>query len=214
MDDSKHFRTNAFIKLTPCRHGDKGFLLHSRLSEPPQGAELFLVHTPRAAKGTFDLLKSLRRNCRILSADQTPPEQLRTESWFATADFPALILTESAPLPTHRGDVRAVYVMNLPPSLAVAEADIHAAGGDGLLASAEFFASRRDIGLRLEEPPDGPLTEECKKLREDIEQTVAWMENDGCARVFLARHLHGKEIGVCGNCGWYLNRKSAPLPGE
>lgn len=211
---NRYARTNATIRLTPCRTADKGRLLLSRLPEKPEGAELFRVRDEAAAKGTLDLLRRLGREARILGSLQSPPEQLQTESWFRTAERPALVTVGSHTFPGERPDVRAVYVMNLPPSLADASADLAAAGGDGLAADAEWFASGKDRKYRLEEIrrefPESALPDRIDRLN----RAIAWLEHDGCARVFLARELRGETAGVCGNCGWCLGRPVAFLPPE
>lgn len=136
----------------------------------------------------------------MLAARQTPGEQARCASWFAGADRPALVAVGAVPLPA-RPDIRQCYVMNLPASLALAEADLDAAGKDCLDATAEFFASRRDIDAAS----DGAE-------RDALARAVAWVENDGCARQFLALALHGRTTGPCGNCGWCLGKRGGLLP--
>ena len=207
-------RTNAVLRLTACRNADKSRLLALRLSERPAGVELFRARTPRAAKGLLDFLRGLGRECRIYDGGGSPPDRLRTESWFASAESPALIAVEPVPFPRIRDDVRSVFVMNLPPSLADAAADLDTAGRDGLDCAVEFFASGLDRKNRLESMACRIPPEERDAWRRRLDDCVEWLENDGCARVFLARRLSGKEIGVCGNCGWCLGRKSARLPEE
>ena len=179
----------------------------------PEGAELFRVRTAQAGKGTLDLLKGLGRECRLLASNQSPPEQARTEAWFASAERPSLVVVGALPLPERR-DVRSLYVMNLPPTLRMAEEDIAAAGRDGLDASVEFFASATDREARLREIEKEYPAEARARQRERVNLCISWIENDGCARVFLARHLRGETVGVCGNCGWCVGRKSVFIPEE
>jgi Superfamily II DNA helicase len=205
-------RTNATIRLTPCRNDDKGRLLLSRLPEKPEGTEVYRVRDDVAAKGSMDMLKRIGRDVRILAPLQSPPEQLQTESWFQGAPRPALILVGNTPPPTCRDDIRSFYIMNLPPTLSDAEADLEAVGRDGLAAEIEFFASGKDREHRLEairrDHPENTRRENIARLND----VVTWMEHDGCARVALARLLHGIDVGVCGNCGWCLGRPAAFLP--
>ena len=215
MAESAPRRTNVTIRLTPCRNADKGRLLRARLEAArPDGAELFRVKDATAARGLGTLLRRLERDARFLLPEQDEPERLRTAAWFATADRPTLIVAGAFSLPENRSDVRSLHVMNLPVSLVAAAADLAAVGRDGLDASAEFFASesdRRRLAAGIEAAYAGDA---CRGRLERLNQAVAWLEHDGCARVFLARGLRGETAGVCGNCGWCLGRKGTFLPPE
>ncbi len=199
-------QTNSVIRLTPCRSRDKGRLLWARIDARERtGALVARVRDQRAAKNMYDLLLKTGRQVRILSSMQSEPEQARCETWFQTADRPALVVVGNTPIP-ERADIRQVYIMNIPPSLAAAFADIEATGRDGLLADCEFFASERDRDIRLNEI-NGK-----ENLRNQLAESIEWIENDGCARQYLHSHLHGQDTGVCGNCGWCLGKRSGLLP--
>lgn len=199
-------RTNVVIRLTPCRSRDKGRLLWNRLDAGGRdGALVARVRDHDAAKNLLDLMNRTSRDTRILAANQSESEQARCVSWFRSADRPALIIAGGCPIPD-RDDIRQCYIMNLPPSLAMAEADIAAGGRDALDADAEFFASRRDLEWRLAEAANAG-----DAVPEEITRVVAWMENDGCARQFLAAR-HGVTTGKCGNCGWCLGKRAGLLP--
>ncbi len=211
-------QTNSVIRLTPCRSRDKGRLLWARIDARERiGALVARVRDQHAAKNMFDLLVKTGREVRILSRLQSEPEQAQCESWFQTADRPALVAVGDTPVPERR-DVRQMYVMNIPPALPAALADIEATGKDGLLADIEFFASERDRNLRLSEidalakagPGCGQLHPE--KLRKELADSIEWIENSGCARQFLHRRLYDLDTGVCGNCGWCLGKRGGLLP--
>lgn len=207
-------RTNTLIRLAPCRNADKAELLLSRLPERAAGAELFRVRNTEAAMGLFKLLRQTGRRPRLLLPGQIESEQLQAEAWFNSADNPSLIVAETLALPAGRRDVRSLYAMNLPASLLAALADMAVVGRDGLDASAEFFASSLDRDHRMAEIDSLSVPENGKKRLDELNQTVTWLEHDGCARQFLWQHVFNKEVGVCGHCAWCLGKKAAFLPGE
>ncbi len=209
-------RTNVLIRLTPCRNAGKGRLLSARLAAAPtEGALLFRVWDAPAALGLQQLLeRRFSRETRLLLPGQDEPERLRTRAWFRGALRPALVLAGDLPAPDERPDVRGFYIMNLPPSLASAAADLGAAGRDGLEATAEFFASASDRERRLAGiPADLPESERRERV-EQINLAVAWLEHDGCARAFLADRPGGAAAGVCGHCGWCYGKRGEFLPAE
>lgn len=211
-------QTNSAIRLIPCRSRDKGRLLWVRIDARERaGALVARVRDQRAAKNMFDLLAKTGREVRILSRSQSEPEQARCETWYQTADRPALVVIGDTPVPD-RQDLRQMYIMNIPPALSAALADIEVTGKDGLLADIEFFASERDRNLRLAEidalakaEPDGGQSDQ-ENLRKELADSIEWIENDGCARQFLHKHLFGLDTGVCGNCGWCLGKRGGLLP--
>lgn len=201
-------RTNTFIRLTPCRNADKTRLLASRLEGVKGGGELYRVRDAVAARALLRFLKRTGRDARMAASEQTEDDLLRTAAWFRAADNPALIVAEPLPPPLDRPDVRRLFIMNLPPSLAAAASDLDAAGGDGLEAEAEIFASESDRRRRLEALDGDPAA------LERLNAAVFWLEHDGCARSFLNQNLYGETTGPCGNCGWCLGRRGAFLPPE
>ncbi len=214
MTDQPLARTNATIRLSPCRNRDKADILATRLPEKPKGAELYRVRTAAAGAGLLRFLKNRGRDARLLLSNQSEPEQARTEAWYAAADQPALVVAEPLPFPSARNDVRRAFCMNLPPDLRSMHADIARVGTDGLDSALEVFASRLDYDHRLavlqRRFTDGTLAKKIAALGD----CVAFVENDGCARVFLAKRLFNRAVGVCGNCGWCLGKRSGFLPAE
>lgn len=211
-------QTNSTIRLTPCRSRDKGRLLWARIDARERtGALAARVRDQRAAKNMFDLLAKTGREVRILSRNQSEPEKARCETWYQTADRPALVVVGDTPVP-ERPDIRQMYVMNIPPVLSAALADIEATGRDGLLADIEFFASERDRDLRLAEidaltkNESNTSQSHLENLRKELTDSIEWIENDGCARQFLHRHVFSLDSGVCGNCGWCLGKRAGLLP--
>lgn len=174
---------------------------------PPAGAELYRVRDAKAAQRMADLLKSVGREARIVE-----PGNKRVAAWYA-AGGTALVAAGDAVFPDSRKDVRRLSVMNLPPSLEAAVADLRMAGADGLLAEADFFASSEDREYRLLEieKKNMPVKARAAAMRR-LALAVGWLEHDGCARDFLSRQLTGEARGPCGNCGWCLGRRGAFLP--
>ena len=201
-------RTNTLIRLTPCRNMAKGRALLAHLEGTGiSGSELYRVRDAESADRMVELLKRTGRKARTFLPIHSKSEKIRIRIWYANETAPALIASGPLPFPDDRDDVRRLFVMNLPPSLENAAADLAVTGRDGLSSEAEFFASAEDRVIRLAEIPAS-----ARKRLTRLEQAVNWLENDGCARVFLARTLHGKDIGVCGNCSWCLGRPATFLP--
>ena len=166
----------------------------------------------------LELFRKAGRTARMLAPNQTEAEIARCGAWFVGADRPALVVAGDLPLP-ERPDIRQLFVMNLAPSLLAVQADLDAVGRDFLAANAEFFASGGDRDFRLngimqagqgENDPVGVVA----TAKRELARTVAWIENDGCARQFLIRELAGEETGPCGNCGWCLGKRGGYLPSE
>lgn len=208
-------RTNVTVRLTPCRSRDKGRLLWDRLDAGGRdGALVTRVRDPEAARRMLDLLRKAGRQARMLAPNQTEAEQARCAAWFESAERPALAVAGGLAIP-ERPDIRQIYIMNLPPSLRAALNDLEAAGRDRLDAGAEFFASERDREFRLAETERrSPEDEYRVAARHDLARAAAWIENDGCARQFLARELFGEAAGRCGNCGWCLGKRGGLMPAD
>ncbi|MDR1611274.1 MAG: hypothetical protein LBT97_00660 [Planctomycetota bacterium] len=207
MHGSAIRRTNATLRLTPCRSRDKPELLLARIDAAgSDGAIIVRVLDGKAGEAAAGLLRRCGREARILAPAMDPDAIARNSAWFLSADRAGLVALEGIDPPA-RGDVRRVLIMNLPPSLETGAEDIGRAGIDGLAASAEIFASARDIDRRLS-PPLGSAE------RERVLQTIAWIENHGCARQFLCRELLAGACGNCGNCGWCLSHAAKFIPDE
>ncbi|MDR0362873.1 MAG: hypothetical protein LBJ46_09365 [Planctomycetota bacterium] len=200
-------RTNATLRLVPCRSREKPGLLLDRLDAgKPAGAAVIRVRNEKSASDAAAFLMRIRRESRTMAPVMGECELARVASWFKTADNAALIVVEGLPFP-ERSDIRQAYFMNLPVSLEAVKTDLDAVGLDGLDSRVDVFASARDIDIRLAAVENGAE-------KDSVKQVVAWMEHDGCARRFLAGHLLGAEAGDCGNCGWCLGRKARFIPWE
>ena len=177
------------------------------------GALVARVRDACAARNMLGFLLKAGRRAKMLAPDQTWAEQARCSAWFADAECPALAVAGGLAIPA-RPDIRQLYVMNLPPSLREARDDIEAAGRDLLAADAEFFSSGRDHEFRIalaKRDFSGKPDAGAAALR-DLARAAAWIENDGCARQFLARELSGRTAGRCGNCGWCLGKRGGLMP--
>jgi superfamily II DNA helicase RecQ len=207
MHGSAIRRTNATLRLTPCRSRDKPELLLARIDAAgSDGAVIVRVLDEKAGEAATGLLRRCGREARILAPAMDSSAIARNSAWFLSADCAGLVALEGLGPPA-REDVRQVLVMNLPPSLEVGADDLGRAGIDGLAASAEIFASARDIDRRLSLPLGSAE-------RERLLRTIAWIENNGCARQFLCRELLTGECGACGNCGWCLSHAAKFIPDE
>ena len=211
------YRPNILLRLTPCRDRDKLELLLARLPGLDGGGMLIRIRTMEGAEALARKIAAAGFACRHVGPGQTQAERLRAEAWFKSEAEAILVVAEPVRLPK-RPDARRLFAMNLPPSLPEAIRDIGAIGRDGLMASADFFASETDRKSRLavlaeaDEALPSAKRRRAELAREDIVQAVAWIEHQGCAWEALCRELGSPIPGPCGNCGWCLGRRTGLLP--
>jgi len=142
-----YYRPHLTLRISPCRVADRTELLLQRLADREAAPLLFRVMDGPASVALAGELRRRRVPVRVASAETPEEERRKTTAWFHSGERPALVVAEPLPLPK-RKDVRMLWWVGMPPSLAAAAEDMAAVGADGLPCEAEVLAAASDVAER------------------------------------------------------------------
>jgi ATP-dependent DNA helicase RecQ len=141
------YRSNLFLKVTPCRQNQKNQALSKRLSKNPHSSTIVYVTQQKTAEKVADMLNKNGITASPYHAGMKSEERESIQDDFMTGKTPVVVATIAFGMGIDKRDIRQVIHYNLPKTLENYSQEIGRAGRDGKKSLCEVLADRDNINI-------------------------------------------------------------------